>query len=213
VVASFRVSLISAGWSHDFASEKADLVASGRNPYFILEPGYVLVLKDSKEKDGKEQLTITVTEETKKVDGVECGVVEESDTIWDTRREKVVACSNKYVAISKRTNTVYYLGTDAGGAWLSGENGAKFGLIMPGRPLVGERHYQEVALKVAMDRAEIVSVSATVKTLGGEFKNCLKVEESTPLDPGKKEDKYYAPGIGLVQQGLLKLVKHRKSSK
>jgi hypothetical protein len=103
---------------------------------------------------------------------------------------------------------VYYFGEDKGGAWLSGEKGAKFGLLMPGLPLVGAKHYQEVAPKVAMDRAEIVSVSETLKTPAGEFKNCLKVEETTPLEPGKKEYKYYAPGIGLVQEGSLKLVKY-----
>ncbi len=192
------------GWSHDFASEKADLVASGRNPYFILEPGYVLILED-----GKERLTITVKNETKKVDGVECRVVEEKET----KGEKVVERSKNYFAISKRTNSVYYFGEDVGGAWLSGDKGAKFGLMMPGLPLVGAKHYQEVAPKVAMDRAEIVSVSETVKTPAGEFKKCLKVEESTPLEPGKKEYKYYAPGIGLVQEGSLKLVKHGKVSK
>jgi hypothetical protein len=193
-----------AGWSHDFASEKADLIATGRNPYFILEPGYVLVLKN-----GDEQLTITVKEETKKVDGVECRVVEEKET----KGEKVVELSNNYFVISKRTNSVYYFGEDVGGAWLSGEKGAKFGLMMPGLPLVGAKYYQEFAPKVAMDRAEIVSVNETVKTPAGEFKNCLKVMDSTPLEPGKKEYKYYAPGIGLVQEGSLLLVKRGKSRK
>ena len=53
---------------------------------------------------------------------------------------------------------------------------------------------------------EIVSVNETVKTPAGEFKNCLKVEETTPLEPGVKEYKYYAPGVGLVQSNTLKLV-------
>jgi hypothetical protein len=192
------------GWTHDFSAEKADLAASGRNSYFVLEPGYVLVLKG-----GDEQLTITVKDETKKVDGVECRVVEEKETKGD----KVIECSNNYFAISKRTNSVYYFGEDVGGAWLSGEKGARFGLMMPGLPLVGAKHYQEVAPKVAMDRAEIVSVRETVKTPAGDFKNCVKVEESTPLEPGKKEYKYYAPGVGLVQEGSLKLVKYGKAGK
>ena len=53
-------------FTSDFAAEKADLASIGRNPYFILEPGYQLVLEG-----GAEQLTITVLEETKKVDGVD----------------------------------------------------------------------------------------------------------------------------------------------
>lgn len=193
-----------AGWTTDFSAEKPELVSSGRNPYFILEPGYFLVLEG-----GDVRLVITVTHQTKKVDGVECRVVEERET----EGAKLVEVSNNYFAVSKRTNSVYYFGEDAGGAWLSGRQGARFGLMMPGLPLVKARHYQEIAPGVAMDRAEIVSVSETVKTPAGEFKNCLKVEETTPLEPGAKEYKYYAPGIGLVQEGSLKLVKYGKAEK
>jgi len=50
-----------------------------------------------------------------------------------------------------------------------------------------------------------------VKTPAGEFKNCLKVEETTPLEPNTKEYKYYAPGVGLVREGDLKLVKYGKA--
>ncbi len=64
-----------AGWTHDFSAEKADLVASGRNPYLVLEPGYLLILED-----GNERLTITVKDQTKTVDGVECRVVEQKET-------------------------------------------------------------------------------------------------------------------------------------
>ncbi len=192
------------GWTHDFGAEKPDLVSSGSNPYFVLEPGYVLVLKN-----GDEQLTVTIKKETKLVDGVMCGILEEKET----KRGKLDELSNNYFAISTRTNSVYYFGEDAGGAWFSGENGATFGLMMPGLPLVGAKYYQELAPHVAMDRAEIVSVSETVKTPAGEFKNCLKVEETTPLEPGNKEYKYYAPGIGLIQDGSLKLVEHGRTEK
>ncbi|MBI3464027.1 MAG: hypothetical protein HY000_13360 [Planctomycetes bacterium] len=93
------------------------------------------------------------------------------------------------------------------GAWLAGVNDAKFGLMIPGQVLLRARYYQEIAPKVAMDRCEIVSMNETVKTPAGDFKNCLKVEETTPLEPGNKEYKYYAAGVGLVQDGGLKLVK------
>lgn len=193
-----------AGWTHDFSQEKADLVSVGWNPYFVLEPGYVLVLEN-----GEDRLTITVKNETKTVDGVECRVVEEKETKGD----KVIELSNNYFAISKRTNSVYYFGEDVGGAWLSGENGARYGLMMPGLPLLNARHYQEVAPGTAMDRAEIVSVNETLALPAGEFKNCLKVAETTPLEPDEREYKYYAPGIGLVQEGKLKLVKYGKLEK
>jgi hypothetical protein len=201
-------------WTADFPVEKGELVSSGRNPYFILEPGYFLVLAGD-----DEQLTITVLAETRKVAGVETRVVEERET----KGGKLAEVSRNFFAISKRTGDVFYFGEEVDiyedgklvsheGAWLVGEKGAKFGLMMPARPALHARYYQEIAPKVAMDRAENVSLTETVKTPAGEFKNCLKVEETTPLEPGK-EDKYYAPGIGLIQDGSLKLVKHGKADR
>jgi hypothetical protein len=32
----------------------------------------------------------------------------------------------------------------------------------------------------------------------GTFSNCLKSQETTPLEPDALEDKYYAPGVGNV---------------
>jgi len=199
-------------WTSDFSFEKEFLTSTGKNPYFVLEPGYQLVLEE-----GKETLTITVLNEVKVVDGVETRVVEERET----KNGELVEVSRNYFAISKRTNSVYYFGEDVdiykdgkvsshGGSWMSGVNNARFGLAMPGLPLLGARFQQEVAPGIAMDRAEIDSVSETVKVAAGEFRNCLKIEESSPLEPGHEEEKLYAPGVGLLTDGSLKLVKYGK---
>lgn len=58
-----------------------------------------------------------------------------------------------------------------------------------------------------MDRAEIVSTEGFVKTAAAWFGECLKTEETTPLEPDAKEYKYYARGVSLVQDGDLKLVR------
>jgi hypothetical protein len=197
-------------WAADFPLEKDELTAIGRNPHFILEPGYFLVLEK-----GSEQITITVLNTTKKVGDVETRVVEEKES----KGGKLVEISRNYYAISKRTNSVYYFGEDVdmykngkvvghGGSWLSGVNGARFGLMMPGIIQLGSKYYQEFAPGAAMDRAEVISTTETVVTAAGRFTNCLRVEETTPLEPGNKEYKYYAAGIGLVQDGALKLVRH-----
>ena len=60
---------------------------------------------------------------------------------------------------------------------------------------------------IASDRAENVSTNVTFKGPAGMFENCLKTKETTPLESGT-EYKLYAPGIGLVQDGEMKLVKH-----
>ena len=59
-----------------------------------------------------------------------------------------------------------------------------------------------------MDRVENVSTTVTKKTPAGEFGNCLKTEETTPLEPGTKEYKLYAPGVGLIADGPLLLAKY-----
>lgn len=200
-------------WTSDFSADQVELASTGRNPYFILEPGYTLVLEG-----GGTQLTITVLNETRKIGDVETRVVEEREA----KDGRLVEVSRNFFAISGRTNGVFYFGEEvdiykggtlAGheGAWLSGTNGAKYGLMMPGLPLLGARYQQEIAPGVAMDRAEIVSMSENVKTPAGEFKDVLKVAENTPLEFRiGREHKYYARGIGLIQDGDLKLVRHGK---
>ncbi len=201
----------SGDWTSRFVMEGDELVSIGRNPYFILEPGYQLVLEG-----GGTQLIITVLNETKMVDGVETRVVEERET----KNGQLIEVARNYFAISRRTNDVFYFGEDVDmykdgkvvnhdGSWLSGVNGAKFGLIMPGQPLVNASYYQEVAPGAAMDRATIISTTETVNTPAGEFTNCLKIMETTPLQI-ITEYKYYAPGIGMVRDGTLKLVKGGK---
>jgi hypothetical protein len=195
-----------------FDVDKPDLTSTGRNPYFILETGYVLTLEG-----GSTRLVITVLNETRTVDGVDTRIVEERET----DKGQLIEVSRNFFAISRRTNAVFYFGEDVDmyangkvtsheGAWLSGVNGARFGLAIPGLPLVRARYYQEIAPKVAMDRAEIVSLTESLKTPAGAFTNVLKVEETTPLEPGVKEAKFYAAGVGLIQDGELKLVKYGK---
>ncbi len=199
-------------WTHDFTAEKENLVSVGRNPYFILEPGYQLAFKDD-----DDELVITVLNETKMVDGVETRIVEEKET----HDGKIIEVSRNYFAISTRTNSVYYFGEDVDiykdgkiashdGSWLSGVNNAKFGLAMPGLPLMNAKYQQEVAPAVALDRAEIVSVSEVVVVPAGEFFNCIEIEESTPLEPGHEATKAYAPGVGLLNDGSLLLVRFGK---
>ena len=189
-------------WRDSFNVDLKNLSSAGRNKYWILEPGYQLVLEG---KDKKTQLTVTVLDETKIIEGIETRVVEEKET----SDGKVKEASKNYFAMDKTTNDLYYFGEDVGGAWLHGKDGARFGLMMPGNPKVGDKFYQEIAPKVAMDRARIASLTETITTPAGKFEGCMKSEEGSALESGKAY-KYYAPGVGLVQEGDLKLVKFGK---
>jgi hypothetical protein len=84
---------------------------------------------------------------------------------------------------------------------------------MPGNLEIGFKHYQEIAPGIAEDRAEIIGINDTLDTQAGEFMNVLKTEETNPLKPDEKEFKYYAPGIGLIQDETLQLVNYTSSTK
>lgn len=201
-------------WTHKFDVKKENLKDTGGNPYFILKPGYRLVLK-GREGNKEIELRITVLYETKMINDIKTRVVEEREF----HNGKLKEISRNYFVIDEVTNSIFYFGEDVDiyengkivsheGSWHSGEKGARFGLMMPGLPLLGARYYEEVAPDIAMDRAEIISVDEEIETPAGKFKDCLRIEETTPLEPYVKEYKIYAPGIGLVKDGNLKLVKH-----
>ena len=42
------------------------------------------------------------------------------------------------------------------------------------------------------------------------FDRCVRVEETTPIEPGDKSEKVYAPGIGLIKGGVLVLASYKK---
>lgn len=198
----------SSRWTSDFQVDKATLVSTGTNQFFPLRAGHRVVLGK-----GTQKLVVTVLNETRMVDGVETRVVEERETEGD----RLIEISRNYFAMDPVTRNVYYFGEDVDeyengkvtgheGSWLSGVNGAKFGLAMPGTPAAGARYSQELAPNVAMDRVEIISVSEQFTSQDvARYQECIRTMETTPLEPKDREYKIYCPGIGLVKDGDLKL--------
>lgn len=142
-------------------------------------------------------------------------MVEERETVGAALTE----VSRNFFAISRRTGSVYSFGEEVDtyengavtgheGAWLAGVDGARYGLMLPGLPLLGARHQQETAPGRAMDRARIVSVDGSLTTPPARFTRVLTIEETTPLEPLARDTKQYAPGVGLVRDGALRLVRY-----
>ena len=50
----------------------------------------------------------------------------------------------------------------------------------------------------AEDMGKVLRLNASVSIDYGDYEDCLKTKEWTPLDPGTVEHKYYAPEVGLV---------------
>src|SRR5262245_46238765 len=196
-----------------FMQESCKFSSTGRNPFFILVPGYELVLEGEEDGDNV-LLIITVLDETKEIDGVETRVVRERES----KNGELVEISRNYFAICKQTNSVFYFGEDVNiyedgvvvgheGAWKAGTNGARAGIIMPGTVLLGARYFQEIAPDVALDQAEIFKLNQTITTPFGTLTQCLQTRETTPLSPGETEFKSYAPGIGIIRDGDVELVR------
>jgi len=195
-----------SAWRQSFDVRKSDLSPTGNNSYLPVQPGKVLKLRH-----GADRLTITILNETKIVNGVKTGVLEEREE----KDGKLIEVSRNFLATDKTTGDVYYFGEDVDNykdgkiishesEWHSGEKGATFGLLIPGKPRVGDKYYQEIAPKVAMDRVEIISTDETVTTPAGTFKRCVHLRETTPLEADVSH-KYFAPGIGIIKDDEFEL--------
>ena len=202
------------GYRADFPLAHCATATRGSNRYFVLQPGYRLVL-DGEEESQPVRLVITVTDDTQRVDGVWTRVVEERES----HGGQIVEISRNYFAICPQTRDVYYFGESVDiyrhgavasheGSWRAGAHGARAGLVMPGTPLAGDAYYQEHAPGVAMDRARIVSLDTSYTTPGGAFEHVLEVQEGSELSPAEVEYKYYAPGVGLIRDEDLLLTSY-----
>lgn len=100
----------------DFRLEDCRFRTKGENPYFILRPGYRVVLETPEGEDEREKSVETVLQEKKRItiDGrkIRTRVLEERAFEWDEDEEEwvTIEISLNYFAICKKTNAVYYFG-------------------------------------------------------------------------------------------------------
>jgi hypothetical protein len=200
--------LSAADYRSDFAPDPKNLGTTGSNPYFILTPGYKLHFAE-----GATHSTMTVLAEIVIIDGVQCRVVVDREE----KDGQPVEITRDYYAIDSTTGDVYYFGEDVDaykngkvanhdGSWRSGVDGAKFGLMMPGKIVKGDRFAQERAPRQkAMDRSEVVSLAEKVATPAGSFE-CVHLKDSSAIEKAV-DHKWYAKDVGLVKDGKAVLVK------
>jgi len=199
-------------WTSEFPGENS-FAASGDNYFLPLTPGLFQILETPSHRV---KVVVTVTDKTKIVDGVETRVVTEVEY----HNGALTEVTKNYEAISKKTNAVYYFGEDATqykdgqavghkGSWLAGENGAQFGMLMPGVPLLNAKFLQENAAPIALDRSQIIEEGVAIDTPAGTLKNCLRVYDTDGLDKqAPPENKIYCHGIGNIVDEKLIVVKY-----
>lgn len=219
-IASAMASPPDDDFTMDFRIEHCrKLVPNGGNDYFSLRPGKFNRLEGDDDGEFVEVL-IEVLDQTRDIDFQLNGEMVHARARIIREKEwidgELVEISRNYFTRCADTGNIYYLGEDVDiyedgeivsheGEWLAGREGAMPGLIMPDVFLLGARYFQEIAPE-AQDRAEHVAMDLTVNTPAGEFEHCIRIKETSPLEPGDVSIKMYAPGIGMIFDDGLKLV-------
>jgi hypothetical protein len=113
-----------------------------------------------------------------------------------------------------RDGNVWYMGEDSKeyengqvksteGSWEAGVDGALPGIVMQAHPAPGQSYRQEYYKGQAEDMAETAEVGTTKATGLGQYSDVVVIKEWSPLEPDVVEQKYYAPGIGVIAEETL----------
>jgi hypothetical protein len=147
--------------------------------------------------------------------GVDCIVVHDVEWVYveDQNDWFLTEDTNDWYAWDNSGNVWYFgeetleylydddwnpLGTSDEGSWEADVNGALPGRVMLADPAPGVCYQQEYYEGEAEDMGRVLRLGVSVSIDYGDFDDCLKTKEWTPLERGVIEHKYYAPGVGLV---------------
>jgi hypothetical protein len=183
----------------------AEFTTQITNAFLPLVPGTAMTYQGAGEKD-----VFNVTDRTREVMGVTTIVVrdqafEGSALIEDTE---------DWFAQDAAGN-VWYFGESTAecdghqvvsrhGSWEAGVDGAQPGIVMLANPEIGDYYRQEYLRGEAEDVARILRLGATVTHKTTTYPNVVITEDFTKLEPAVVEHKKYAPGVGLVEEQLVK---------
>ncbi len=185
----------------DQALDPANFTTAVTNPWLPLTPGTVMNYSGNL-VGSPAGLTVTVTDKTRKIAGVECLVVEELVSQGGRPTDRTIA----YYA-QDRAGNVWYFGEDVQElaengdvakveGWKTGIDGAIPSLVMEAIPVQGHA----LVNTYTNDHAEVVSLSKPVKTPSGTYPDALQTKEWTPDEPNVLANKYYVQGIGMVRE-------------
>ena len=183
--------------------DPANFVDVIANPYLPFKPGTRWVHEGEAEGE-TERTEVVVTGERRDIQGISATVVR--DTVH-VAGELVEDTFDWYAQDSD--GNVWYLGEDSTsyeedgttskeGSWEYGVDGALPGVVMPGDPAPGDSYRQEYYSGEAEDLGEVLRVGETRTIALGAYTDVVVTEDWNPLDPETIDNKYYAPGVGLI---------------
>ena len=176
------------------------------NQWFPLARGSVWI--SDGQKDGKQARDVmTVTRKVKTITGIHVAVVADRLFLDGKLGERTA----DFYAQDKH-GRVWYLGentaelnakgkvTNREGSFRNGHKGAKGGIFMPANPAVGQSFQQESFKDQAQDHFRILDMAASITTPAVSSTSAMLTKETTPLEPGVVDHKYYVQGIGTVKE-------------
>lgn len=184
----------------------ASFTANVTNTWFPLKVGRTLVYTGT--KDGKKALDLFhASSRTRVIDGVRTRVVEDRLYLDNILEER----THDYYA-QDRCGNVWYFGEDTAtldrhghvtsreGSFHAGVRGAEPGVFMQAHPQLQRRFRQEWFAGHAEDTYKAVERNASITVPYGSFHHALRTAETTALEPGVLDNKYYVRGVGEVTE-------------
>lgn len=207
VLYGFAVAVVSsnaaiAAEAYAPAIKPSEFTKEVTNPYFNMPVGQKLNYREDTD-EGRETTEIWITGETRNIVGVETTVY--FDRVY--LDGQLIEETKDYVAQNRVTGDVWYFGEtvdnyengkfkDHHGSWIAGENGAHPGIWLKANPRVGDEYRQEYLKGEAEDMVKVLAIGQTVSTAAGNYKDCIKTYDWTPLDVDSKEHKFYCREVG-----------------
>jgi hypothetical protein len=198
--------VIQPGAKYHPAIDPANFRAVVDNPWFPLKPGSTYTYEGM--KDGEPSRDVyAVSHDQRTIDGVPCVLIDDQLSLSGRLAEK----TTDYYTQDLQGN-VWYFGEDTAeldktgtvtsteGSWLAGRDGAQPGVFMEAKPVVGHAYRQEYYAGHAEDTYRVVKLASSVKVPYGSFTNAQLTRETTRIEPGVLDHKYYVKGVGEVAE-------------
>ena len=191
--------------------DPANFVTGVDNRYLPYKPGTKLVYKGVAENGTTPQADVEfVTHRTKRILGVDATVVLDKVS---SRGAPIERTFDWYA--QDRQGNVWYFGEDASefkhghyvkasDSWEAGVNGAQPGIVMEAHPKKGDAYRQEYYPGHALDKGKVLGTAGPIKVPFRTFGTTLSTVETSGLEPGAAEKKYYAAGVGNVLERVVK---------
>ncbi len=189
--------------------DPADLGRPIDNPYLPLRPGTVYRYRGVGDNGKTPEInTVAVTHRTKRIMGIDAVVVLDQVFSGGKPEERTFDWYTQ-----DKDGNVWYLGEDSRnyehghwvkdeGSWTAGVGNGKPGIIMLAHPRRGDAYRQEYSPGHAVDQARVLGKGGPVDVPFHSFAQTLLTREYSAIDH-QYEKKYYARGVGVIQEDAL----------